>query len=79
MNSLDPDLIKRAEDNYKALEGLEKYGITYLKIALDDMFNMSDVIITLPHILFKNFAWDGVTKYPIENVALLVQQINAVA
>ena len=45
----------------------------------DDMFNTSDVIITSLQELFKNFARDGVAKYPSENVALLVQQINSVS
>ena len=40
---------------------------------------MSDVFITLLQELFKKFALDGVAKYPSENLALIVQQINAVA
>ena len=51
----------------------------YLKIALDEMFTMSDVAITSLPEFFKAFARDGVAKFPNENVALLVQQINAVA
>ena len=39
---------------------------------------MSDVVITSLQELFNNFAQDGVSKYPSENVALLVQNINAV-
>ena len=48
MNSSDPSLIKRAEDSYDALFGIEQGGIACLKIALDDIFNMSDVVITSP-------------------------------
>ena len=40
---------------------------------------MSDVIITLLQELFNKFSRDGVAKYPSENVALLVQNINDVA
>ena len=47
INYIDPALIKRVEDKHEALGRLEQGGITYLKIALDDMFNMSDVFITL--------------------------------
>ena len=78
MNSSDTTLIKRVVDNYEELDRLEKGGIAYLKIALDEVFNISDVVITSIHQLFKNFAQDVVSKYPSGNVALLVQQINAV-
>ena len=40
---------------------------------------MSDVVITLIQELFKNFARGGISKYPSKNVALIVQQINAVS
>ena len=43
------------------------------------MFNMSDVVITSLQELFKNFAREGAAKYRGENVALIVQQINAVS
>ena len=79
VNSSSPALVKRIEEKYEALDGLAQGGITYLKIALDEMFDMSDIVITSLQDFFKNFARDGVAKYPSENVALLVQQINAVA
>ena len=48
MNSSYPDLIKRVEDKYEALDGIYQGGITHLKITIDDsMFNISDVFITL--------------------------------
>ena len=47
-------------------------------VSLDDMFNMSDVFITLLQGVFNKFSWDGVAKDPSEDVALLVHQINAV-
>ena len=40
---------------------------------------MSDVVVTSLREIFKNFARDGVAKYPGENVALLVHDINSVA
>ena len=36
---------------------------------------MSDVIITLIHEFFKNFARDGVAKYASENVALFFSRL----
>ena len=79
VRSSDTFIINRVEDKYEALDGLKQGGITYLKIALDDMFNMSDVVITSIQEFFKKFARDGLSKYPSENLALLVQQINDVA
>ena len=62
MKSSDPDLIKRVEDKYEALDGFDQGGIIYVKISLDEMFNMSDVIITSIQEFFKKFAQDGVAK-----------------
>ena len=47
MKYSDPDIIKIVEEDYVALDGLEKEVITYLKIRLNKMFNISDVVITL--------------------------------
>ena len=53
MNSLDTAIIKMVEDKYEALDGIEQGGITYLDFYLDEMFNMSDVVITFLHELLK--------------------------
>ena len=79
MNSPDTDLIKRVEEKYEAMDRLEQGVVTYIKIALDEMFNTSDVIITLLQEFFNNFARDGVSKYPSEDGALHIQKMNAVA
>ena len=70
--------MKSMEKKYEALGELEQGSITHLNISLDDMFNVSDVVITYLQELFKNFFGDGKAKYPSDNLALLVQQINAV-
>ena len=77
--SSDPALIKRLQEKYEALDGIQQGGIIYHKIVIDDMFNTSDVIITSIQEFFNKFAQDGVAKYPSENVALLVQKINSAA
>ena len=61
--SSDPALNKRIEEKYEVLGGIEKRGITYLNIYLDEMFNMSDVVITSLQELLKNFSRDVVAKY----------------
>ena len=58
----DPDVIKMVEDKYEELDGLKQGGMTYLNISLDEIFNMSDVVITSLQELFKDFFWDGVAK-----------------
>ena len=42
----DAALIKRVEEKYEALNGIVQGGIAYFNIALDDMLNMSYVVIT---------------------------------
>ena len=71
-------LINRVEDKYEALYWLEKGGVAYINIDIHEVFNISDVVITSFQECFNKFAWDGVTKYSSENVAHLVQQLNAV-
>jgi hypothetical protein len=79
INSSSSALIKRIKEKYETLTGLQQGGITYIKIALNEMFTMSDIVITSLQDFFKTFAQTGVAKFPNKNVALLVQQINAVA
>ena len=64
MNYSYPALIKMAEKKYEELDRLDQGVIKYLKIALDDMFNMSDIVITSIHEFFKNFARDGLANHP---------------
>ena len=71
-----PTTIKRVEENYEALYGIEKGGMTCLNIDLDEMFNISDVVINSLQQFFKNFTWNGVAKYPSENVAHIFQQVK---
>ena len=60
------------------MDGLEQVGIKYLKIEFDEIFNMSNVVITSLHDLVKKFSKDGIFKVPNENVLSLNQQINYV-
>ena len=58
--------------------GFLRGWVAHLKISLYEMFNISDIFITLLQEFFKKFARDGISKYQSENVAFLVQQIDAV-
>ncbi len=67
-NSCDINLVKRIDEKFDQLFEYEQGGITYLKIGLDEMFTMSNIVITsLPKFL-KQFAQEGVAKVPIEDV-----------
>ena len=46
LKSLDHDIIEKSEEKYEAMDGIDQEEIIYLKISLDKMFNMSDVVIT---------------------------------
>ncbi len=49
-----------------------------MKIALDEMFMMSNMVITSRQKLLKQFAQEGVGRVPNEDVLLCVKQIAAV-
>ena len=42
-NSLDPELKKQVDEKYKLLDGYKKGGISYFKIAVDQIFKMSSM------------------------------------
>jgi hypothetical protein len=77
-NSCDINLVKRIEEKYDYLAEYEQGGITYLKMALDEMFTMSNMVIQLLQKYLKQFAQDGIAKVPNEDVRLCSEQINAV-
>ena len=77
-NSCDVNLVKRIEEKYDYLAEYEQGGITYLKIALDEMFTMSNMVIQLLQKYLKQFAQEGIAKVPNEDVRLCSEQINAV-
>jgi hypothetical protein len=70
--------VKRIEEKYDYLAEYEQGGITYLKIALDEMFTMSNMVIQSLQKYLKQFAQEGIAKVPNEDVRLCSEQINAV-
>jgi len=70
--------VKRIEEKYDYLAEYEQGGITYLKIALDEMFTMSNMVIRSLQKYLKQFAQEGIAKVPNEDVHLCSEQINAV-
>jgi hypothetical protein len=77
-NSCDINLVKRLDEKFEQLFEYEQGGITYLKIALDEMFTMSHMVITSLQKFLKQFAQQGIAKVPNEDVRLCAEQITAV-
>jgi hypothetical protein len=48
-NSCDVNLVKQIEEKYDCLSEYEQGGITYLKIALEKMFTMSNTVVMSLH------------------------------
>ncbi len=66
--SCDINLVKRIEEMFDQLFEYEEGGITYLKITLNEMFTMSNMVITLLQKFLKQFAQEKVARMPNENV-----------
>jgi hypothetical protein len=67
-NSCDINLVNRIEEKYNQLFEYEQGGITCLKIALDEMFTMSNMVITSLQKFLKQFTQEGVARVPNEYV-----------
>jgi hypothetical protein len=77
-NSCDVNLVKRIDDKFDCLAEYEQGGITYLKIALDEMFTMSDMVIMLLQHYLKQFAQEGIAKVTNKDVCVCSEQLVAV-
>ncbi len=76
-NSCDINLEKHIDEKFDQLYEYKQGGITYLKIALDEMFTMSNMVVMLLQNFLKQFAKEGIAKVPNENVRLCTKQIAA--
>jgi hypothetical protein len=65
-NSCDINLEKRIDEKFDQLYEYEQGGIMYLKIALDEMFTMSNMVVTSLQNFLKQFAKEGIAKVPNE-------------
>ena len=79
MNSCDVLLVNRIDEKFDELDLYEQGGVTYIKIALDEMFTNSNTVITILQGFFEAFAKDGIAKVPNEDVHAATEQIIAVA
>ena len=78
-NSCDSLLVERIDEKFEDLTGYEQGGITYIKIALDEMFTISNTVVKTLQGFFEAFAKDGIAKVPNEDVRVATGEIVAVA
>jgi len=71
MNSCDVLLIDRIDEKFDELDLYEQGGVTYIKIALDEMFPISNTVVTNLQGFFEAFAKDGIAKVPMRMSVLL--------
>ena len=62
MNSSEPELLERVTEKYEKLDSLAQGGITYLKYMLDEMFSMTNNVVTALQTFIKTFAEEGFTN-----------------
>jgi hypothetical protein len=79
MNSCDVLLIDRTDENFDELDLYKQGGVTYIKIALDEMFTISNTVVATFQGFFEAYAKDGIAKVPNEDVCAATEQIIAVA
>ncbi len=79
MNSCDVILIKRIDKKINELDLYKQGGITYPKIVLDEMFTISNNVVTTLQRFFEAVAKKGIAKVPNEDVPAATEQKFAVA
>ncbi len=79
MTSSDVLLFDRIDEKLDELDLYEQDGVTYIKIALDEMFTISNIVVTTLQGFFEASAKDGIAKVPNEDDRAATEQIIAVA
>ncbi len=75
-NSCNNNFLKHVNEKFDQLFEYEQGGITYLKITLDEMFTVKNMVIMLLQKYLKQFAQEGLPKVPNEVVWLCLEQIT---
>ena len=78
MNSCDVLLVDRIDKKFDELDHYKQDGVTYIKIALDEMFTISNTVVATLQGFFEAFAKDGIAKVPNEDICAATEQIIAV-
>ncbi len=78
MNSCDALLVERIDKKFDELRPDEQDGVMHIKLALDEIFTVSNTVVNILQGFFENFAKEGIAKVPNEDVRLATEQILAV-
>jgi hypothetical protein len=78
-NCLDPELKKQVDEKYRLLDDYQKGGISYFKIAVERIFQMSSMAEESLKSFMKEFGEKGLAKVPHENVRTIATQMDGVA
>ena len=62
VNSSEATLLQHVDKKFQKLEPLEQGGITYLKFLLDEIFCMTNDVVTALESFLKVFSDEGLTK-----------------
>jgi len=79
MTSCDVLLIDRIDEKFNELDLYKQGGVTYIKIALDEMLTISNIVVATLQGFFEAFAKDDIAKVPNEDVRAVTEQIIAIA
>jgi hypothetical protein len=79
INSCDALLIEKIDKKFEDLPLYKQGGVTDIKLALDEMFTISNTVVATLQGFFENFAKDGIAKVPDEDFRVAMEQILAVA
>ena len=77
-NSCDVLLVDRINKKFDEMDLYKQGGMTYLQIALDEMFTISNTVVATLQGFFETFAKEGIAKVPKEDVCSATKQIIAV-
>jgi hypothetical protein len=79
MNSCDALLVERINKKFEDLSLFEQGGVTYIKLALDKNFTISNTVVTTLQDFFESFAKDGIAKVLNEDVRVATEQLVVIA
>ena len=78
MTSCDDLPVDIIDEKFHELDLYKQGGVTYIKIALDEMFTKSNTDVATLQRFFEAFANDGIAKVPNEDVHAATEQIIAI-
>jgi hypothetical protein len=73
MTSFDALLVKRINKKFEDLDLYRQGGVTYIKIALDEMFTISNTVVTTLQRFIEAFSKDGIGKVPNKDVRVVME------